>query len=249
MTERDYAEEMIAVARPYWAAEAEITRRFFAGSPDREAFLRYLRAAVYKELNPVIGYGPSDGYANGLHMEFSGLIDRFDKLDRDEDRRAMLARLRMMTEEFEHYVVLAEVLEFALGRPLTPDDPEQLGEDRKLNEMRRRYVESGDSCLNAAMGLTEGGGSSSFGVAASLSGGELEERLARAMKVIYTDEANHYQSAAKTAAALVSSSDDLERMKTAIREISRQRVEMRYEMFSEPMSRDEVENVIAGYSV
>ena len=245
MSERNYEEELIAVARPFWAAEAEITRRFFAGKPDRDKVVKYLRAAVYKELNPVIGYGPTAGYTNGLHMEFNGLVDRFNGLDRDVDRRQFLARLEMMTEEFEHYVVLAEVLELALGRKLTPDDPQQLPEDARLNEMRRHYVESGQPCLKAAMGLTEGGGSSSFREAAKLTGGELEKKLAAAMKIIYADEKNHYEDAARDAAESVVSEDDLEQMKTAIAEVSRQRVEMRYEMFSQPISRAEVETVIA----
>ena len=152
MVRSDYEVELIAVAKPFWDAEAEITRRFFANKPSREQYLRYLKAAVYKELNPVIGYGPTTGFSNGLHMEFNSLVDGFNGLERDVSRRDMLSRLEMMTEEFEHYVVLAEVLEFILGRGLTSDDPEQLPEDQKLNDMRRGYVESRDPCLTAAMG-------------------------------------------------------------------------------------------------
>ena len=226
-------------------AEAEITRRFFRGQPTKEHYLRYLRAAVYKELNPVIGYGPTKGYANGLHMEFTSIIDRFGGLDDTVERRDMLAALEMMTEEFEHYVVLAEVLEFVLGRKLAPSDPQQLPEDRKLNEMRRAYVESGDACLKAAMGLTEGGGSSMFREASRLTGGEIEERLANAMKVVHRDEEHHYLDAAKAAAAAIESADDVARMKRALLEVSIQRVHMRNEMFSGQMSEAEVETLIA----
>ncbi len=240
-----YEAELIALATPFWDAEAEITRRFFAGAPSREDYIRYLKAAVYKELNPVIGYGPTAGYANGLHMEFAALVGRFDGLDRDVARRDMLARLEMMTEEFEHYVVLAEVLELVLGRALTPDDPEQLPEDRKLNDMRRGYVETGDAGLAAVMGLTEGGGSSTFREASKLTGGEIEQHLAAAMKIIHRDEESHYLDAAKTAAAAVGSGDDLERMKRALLEVSIQRVRMRNEMFSEPMSAAEIDRLIA----
>jgi hypothetical protein len=236
---------LIATAQAFWDAEAEITRRFFAGKPDREAYLRFLKAAVYKELNPVIGYGPSTGFANGLHMEFHSLIARFAGLDDGIDRRDMLARLEMMTEEFAHYVVLAEVLEFVLGRPLRADDAAQLPEDEKLNAMRRHYVESDDPCLAAAMGLTEGGGASAFREAARLSGGEIEDRLAAAMKVIHRDEEHHYLDAARAAADAVGSTDDLARMKHALREVSIQRVRMRNEMFSEPMTEAEIDRLIA----
>lgn len=245
MVQSDYEAELIAVAKPFWDAEAEITRRFFAGKPSRVYYLRYLKAAVYKELNPVIGYGATTGYANGLHMEFTTLVDRFNGLDRDVSRRDMLARLEMMTEEFEHYVVLAEVLEFVLGRTLTPNDPEQLPEDQKLNDMRRGYIESRDPCLTAVMGLTEGGGSSTFREASKLTGGEIEERLAAAMSVVHRDEENHYLDAAAAAAAAVHSSDDLNRMKRALLEVSIQRVRMRNEMFSGPMSDVEFERLVA----
>lgn len=244
-----YETELIAVAKPFWDAEAEVAHRFFAKKPSREDWIRYLRAAVYKELNPAIGYGPTTGYACGLHMEFAGIVDRFNGLDATVDRDALYHDLHMMTEEFNHYRVLAEVLEFVLGRKLTREDPQQLPEDRKLNAMRRAYVESGDPCLKAVMGLTEGGGSSTFREMAKLSGGPLEDRLAKAMKVIYVDEKDHYGEAAKAAAAAVGSADDLRRMKKALHEVSVQRVRMRSEMLGWPMSEAEIDRLAAGNPV
>ena len=246
MPDQEIADQLIAVAKPFWDAEAEIAKRFFAGRPGREAYIRYLGSAVYKELNPTIGYGATDGYANALHMAFCGILEGFPELGAGADRRAMLASLKMMTEEFEHYVVLAEVLEFILGRPLTDDDIGQMPEDRKLNDMRRAHVESGDPCLVAAMGLTEGGGARTFREAAKLSGGEIEARLAAAMKIIHADEKDHYEDAAAAAARAVGSAGDLARMKHALREVSIQRVRMRNEQFDFPMTDREIEALIAG---
>ena len=96
----DHEAALIAAARPFWDAEAEITRRFFARPPSRDDYIHYLRSAVYKELNPVIGYGPTDGFANGLHMEFCDIVERFRGLDDGDDRRDVLGALKMMTEEF-----------------------------------------------------------------------------------------------------------------------------------------------------
>jgi len=245
MPDRDYQQELIDAAMPFWNAEADVTRRFFAGRPNRDQWVKYLSAAVYKELNPVIGYGPTEGYANGLHMEFQGLVDRFKQLDRGTTRRGFLARLEMMTEEFEHYVVIAEVLEFVLGRKLTPGDAVQLPHDARLNEMRRINMDSGDSCLVAAMEMTEGGGSSTFREAAKLTGGEIEDRLAAAMKVIHRDEENHYLNAARNAAEVIKSERDFDRMKRALVEVSIQRVRMRNEMFSDPMPEAELAELIA----
>ncbi|MGE0746039.1 MAG: hypothetical protein AB7K86_12360 [Rhodospirillales bacterium] len=234
-------EELIAVARPFWDAEAEVARRFCAGRPTREDWVRYLRAAIYKELNPSIGYGSTEGYANALHMEFAEVCAMFPQLDRGIDRREIYARMHMMTDEFNHYLVLAEVLEYLLGRDLTPDDPQQLPEDKILNAMRRRYVESGDPCLKAVMGLTEGGGSSTFREMSRLSGGAFEELLAAAMKVIYVDEKDHYTRAARDAAAAAAAPDDLARMRTALHEVSVQRVRMRSEMLAWAMPAEEID--------
>lgn len=110
-------------------------------------------------------------------------------------------------------------------------------------------MESGDPCLVAAMGLTEGGGSRSFGVLAQLKGDELEDRLAAAMDVIYKDEKNHYEHAARAAAKTVGSADDLERMKKVVAEVSLQRVRMRFEQFNQPMGWAEVEKIIADNQV
>ena len=88
------ADRLVAAARPFWEAEAEIARRFFAGPPSREAWIRYLRSAVYKELNPTIGYGPTDGYANALHMAFAEIVEGFRGLDAGGDRRRMLGALK-----------------------------------------------------------------------------------------------------------------------------------------------------------
>ena len=137
MNADNYEQQLINVARPYWEAESAIPLRFVDKKPGPEDYITYLRSAVYKELNPAIGYAPPKGYACNLHEEFGRLVDQFPDLHSGADRHAIYRRLYMMTEEFNHYLVLADVLEFALGRPITDDDVGQMAEDRKLNDMRR----------------------------------------------------------------------------------------------------------------
>lgn len=239
MNQRNYARELVELATPFWETEAELTRRFFASRPSKKTWIRYLKAAVYKELNPVIGYGPTDGYACGLHMEFQNLVDRFgeDRLN----RRAFHARLEQMTEEFMHYVVLAEVLEDLLERRLEAGDAEQLPEDDRLNRMRRAYMNSDNPAARAAMELTEGGGTATFREGAKLSGGEFERKLAAAFKVIADDEDGHVEHAAKDLEGVIRSQEDFEAAKRALLEVSMQRLHMRNEMFSHPMSRAQLD--------
>ena len=237
---KNYAQQLVDLATPYWETEAELTRRFFASQPSKEVWIRYLLAAVYKELNPVIGYGPTEGFVSGLHMEFSQLVSQFEGVDAGIDRRQFHARLEQMTEEFMHYTVLAEVLEELLGRPLTQDDPVQLAEDDKLNKLRHRYVNSDSAAVRAVMELTEGGGTATFREGAKLTGGDFETSLAAAFKVIADDEDGHVEHAAEDLVAVMNTKEDFEAAKYALLEVSMQRLHMRNEMFSHPMSLSEL---------
>ena len=239
-----YTQDLVDLATPYWETEAELTRRFFASKPSKEVWTRYLKAAVYKELNPVIGYGPTEGFANGLHMEFAKLVDRFEGVDAGLDRRQFHGRLEQMIEEFMHYTVLAEVLEDLLGRPLTQDDPVQLAEDDKLNKMRHVHVNSDHPAIRAVMELTEGGGTATFREGAKLTGGDFETRLAAAFKVIADDEDGHVDHAAADLKDVIVTADDFEAAKAALLQVSMQRLHMRNEMFSNPMSGEELDTYL-----
>ena len=241
-----YVQKLVDIAKPYWETEAELTRRFFASHPSKDKWLLYLKAAVYKELNPVIGYGPTDGFACGLHMEFSQLVDKFENVDSGLDRRSFHHRLEQMIEEFMHYTVLAEVLEDLLGRPLKRGDAEQLPEDEKLNNMRHKYVNSKNVAVRAVMELTEGGGTATFREGAKLTGGSFEKKLASAFKVIADDEDGHVDHAADDLKDVIVSESDFEEAKKALQDVSMQRLHMRNEMFSSAMTGTELDDYLTG---
>ena len=225
----DTEQQLIDSAWPYWEAEAEIAKRFYAkAAPEDHVF--YLRAQLWKELNPV------DGYFNGLHRELAALVEKFPLVDKEIDRHDYHFSLVQLTEEFNHYVLLADIFEHLVGRRISPDDTVQLSEEKKLGDVRRGYVESGSEIDRAAVGFTEGGGARLFREGAKLSGSELADMTARAMQVIYDDERDHYKEMAKEAVSLIKSEEDLRRMTDAIRAISHQRMMMRHEMFPGAMT-------------
>ena len=237
MTDTEHA--LLAAAWPYWEAEGEIARRFYArASEDDHIF--YLRAQLWKELNPV------DGYFNGLHRELAALVDCFPEVDKTIPRREFHFRLTQLADEFNHYLLLADVFEHLAGRSISPDDTVQLPEEKKLGDLRRSYVQSGSPIDRAAVGFTEGGGARLFREGAKLDGSELNVMTAEAMKVIYDDELDHYNEMAREAVSLIGGEDDLARMTGAIRAISAQRVSMRREMFRGAMTEDETEAFLAG---
>ncbi len=230
---------LIAAAVPYWETEAAIVKCFFRGKPTRDDHIYWLKAQLWKELHPV------DGYFTGLHRELHNLVENFPKVDREVDRHHYHSLMVQLAQEFNHYVLLADVFEYLLGRPITAEDTIQLAEEKKLGDIRRHYANSGSQLDKAAVLMTEGGGARMFREGRKIKGGRLEKMIATAMDVIYQDEKDHYQEAAREAAKAIKSQADLKRVTRVIREISLQRVYMRNEMFREPLTLAQIKNCLA----
>ena len=231
-------QQLINAALPYWEAEGEIAKRFFAAKPSADDQIYWLKAQVWKELHPV------DGYFNGIHKELSRLTDLFPKVDVDIDRHAFGYSLRQIVEEFNHYVLFADILQMLTGKPVGPSETVQLPAEKALGDVRRRYVTGGNPVDAAAVLFTEGGGARLFREGAKVQGGELEKKIAHAMRVIYDDERDHFREAATQAAAAIHSDADLERILSGIVDVSAARVEMRREMFRHAMTPAEIDAFI-----
>lgn len=235
----DYAQELLNAALPYWEAEAEIAKRFFNANPSKEDHVFWLKAQLWKELHPV------DGYFNGIHKELTAMAEMFPRIEKDVERHHFAFLLQQMLEEFNHYVLFADILEHLTGNKIdVAADTVQLSEEKKLQELRRGYVTSGSPIDKSAVLFTEGGGAALFREGANVKGGKLEEMIAKAMKIIYDDEKDHFREGARESAELVSTREDAERMKATIRDVSRQRVAMRLEMFKNPMTQSEIDAFI-----
>ena len=235
---KDVEQELIRTALPYWEAEATIVRRFFKSKPTREDHIFWLKAQLWKELHPV------DGYFTGLQRELNHLVASFPEIDKTIERHQYHSLLEQLTQEFNHYVLMADVLEYLLDHPVSADDTFQLPQEKKLGDIRRAYANSGSAVDKAAVLVTEGGGARMFREGRKLKGGRLERMIARAMEVIYQDEKNHYKEAAREAARVLQNERDLARMKKAVHEVSLQRVYMRNEMFKEQLTSDEIKSCL-----
>jgi hypothetical protein len=238
---KDVERELIGTALPYWEAEATIVQRFFKRKPTREDHIFWLKAQLWKELHPV------DGYFTGLQKELSNLVASFPEIDKTINRHRYHSLLEQLTQEFNHYVLMADVLEYLLGHTVSAEDTFQLPQEKKLGDIRRGYANSGSAVDKAAVLVTEGGGARMFREGRKLKGGRLESMIASAMEVVYQDEKNHYKEAAKEAARAVRNKQDLARMKKAVHEVSLQRVYMRNEMFKEPLTSDEIKSCLAAH--
>ena len=235
---KDLEQELVRTALPYWEVEATIVRRFFKSKPTREDHIFWLKAQLWKELHPV------DGYFTGLQRELNLLVASFPEIDKTIERHQYHLLLEQLTQEFNHYVLMADVLEYLLGHPVSADDTFQLPQEKKLGDIRRAYANSGSAVDKAAVLVTEGGGARMFREGRKLKGGRLERMIASAMEVVYQDEKNHYKEAAREAARALQNKRDLARMKKAVHEVSLQRVYMRNEMFKEPLTSDEIKSCL-----
>jgi len=238
---KEIDQDLIGTALPFWETEAKIVRRFFQSKPTREDHIFWLKAQLWKELHPV------DGYFTGLQKELNHLAASFPEIDKSISRRQYHSLLEQLTQEFNHYVLMADVLEYLLGHPVSAEDTFQLPQEKKLGDIRRGYASSGSAVDKAAVLVTEGGGARMFREGKKLKGGRLERMIARAMEVVYQDEKSHYKKAAREAAQAVATKQDLARMKQAVHEISLQRVYMRNEMFKEPLTSAEIKSCIASH--
>jgi hypothetical protein len=238
---KDVERELIETARPYWETEATIVRRFFKSRPTCADHIFWLRAQLWKELHPV------DGYFTGLQKELNNLAATFPDIDKTIGRHKFHSLLEQLTQEFNHYLLMADVLEYLLGHPVSAEDTFQLPQEKKLGDIRRGYANSGSAVDKAAVLVTEGGGARMFREGKKLKGGRLERMIASAMDVIYHDEKNHYKEAAREAARTIGNKQDEVRMKKAIHEVSLQRVSMRNEMFKEPLTKREIKSCLASH--
>ena len=236
---KDLEQELVRTALPYWEVEATIVRRFFKSKPTREDHIFWLKAQLWKELHPV------DGYFTGLQRELNLLVASFPEIDKTIERHQYHSLLEQLTQEFNHYVLMADVLEYLLGHRISADDTFQLPQEKKLGDVRRAYANSGSAVDKAAVLVTEGGGARMFREGRKLKGGRLERMIASAMEVVYQDEKNHYKEAAREAARALQNKRDLARMKKAVHEVSLQRVYMRNEMFKEQLTSDEIKSCLA----
>jgi hypothetical protein len=239
---REVEQELIATALPYWEIEAAIVRRFFKSKPTREDHIFWLKAQLWKELHPV------DGYFTGLQKELNNLVASFPEIDKSIGRHRYHSLLQQLTQEFNHYVLMADVLEYLLGHPVSAEDTFQLPQEKKLGDIRRGYANSGSAVDKAAVLVTEGGGARMFREGRKLNGGRLERMIASAMEVVYQDEKNHYKEAARDASGAVRNKRDLARMKKAVHKVSLQRVYMRNEMFKEPLKNSEIRRCLASHA-
>ena len=196
--EKRAAGELRRIVEHYAAAEAEVVRAYFAAPRSNEENVDVLLRQMGREIQT----------ANWLNRAQSML----DELEVTVERHRFADFLEQIAEETQHYVLLADLAEWAAGRRLTGDELRRyevyarwdpmgradklfnplLPEANRMLEVGRALIEDlGFERGNEVARLSEGGGGGAFIECASLRGDEFRERLAEAMRRIVKDEMHH----------------------------------------------------------
>lgn len=235
-------DELVEIASPYWAGEFEVVRTFFSQPRSKAEHIRWLRAQAWKEF-----WGTLDGSAGSIpSRSLKRLNELYDNRADPKARHQFLHVAQEMYEEFHHYLALNDILEELEGRPVPPEELAEEPEDIALTKLRAEIARSEGELGEFVNKFNEGGGSSMYRAGMLIGGGDLEQRMAAAFSVIFHDEIDHMQKGAEGLHRVVQTPEQWEKVKRLTREVARQRVRMRNEMFGLPLGEERLREIDEG---
>jgi hypothetical protein len=235
-------DELVEIASPYWAGEYEVVNTFFSRPRTAQEHIRWMRAQCWKEF-----WGTLDGEPNSITWRsLEELRELYGQLADPKARHKFLHVAEEMYEEFHHYSALADILDDLEGRHVPPEELESAAEDRKLTELRTRIAQTEGELGSFVNKFSEGGGSSMYKAGMEIKGGELEQRIAAAFHVIFDDEIGHMQTGAEGLRRIIKTPEQWDKCKQLVRDVHRQRVRMRNDMFGNPLSEARLKEIDEG---
>ena len=240
---------LIAAVAPLWAGEGEVVRSYW-DSPVRshEADLLWMRRQCSKEFN---GKGIGEYRNLGVFMgPVTELRQAFPRIDAGVDRHYALELIEMLHDEFEHYVLIADIHD-AIRRP---DEPpinaqklETWDEDVALTELRFKHMRDHGEIGKRASRFTEGGYCALFREGMALKGrGGADDMIADAFARIFEDEFGHMLSGIVG----LDEAGLTEEAWTLLGELAvaqmRHRIHMRNAQFGFPVAAERIEAILAG---
>ena len=237
---RERRNDLTRYASRFWAGEAEIARAFFGRPRAPEEHLRWLRVQAYKELQP-----RDDGI---IIRNIESLARGYPALERSVSRADFLANIQFLEEEFRHYVVFADVIDFITGGRLTTEELAgyDIPEERELRAVRKHCFEEHGELGRFASSFCEGGGASIFYEGMQIGGDPLNDRIAAACANVYADEVDHARHGADGLRAAAQMDEDWAAAKAMVTAISAQRLRMRNEEFGFPVAEARLAEIADG---
>lgn len=236
---------LVDLAAPYWAGEAEVVWTYFQ-SPQRtkETDLLWLRRQCFKE---IWGSGVGDKKKGLFQGPAAYLSEVFHKIDKEVDRHAVLDVIDDLRTEFFHYCLFADIYDSLSGEKLDPSQLTGWETDHELARIRYEYREQRGKLGYFAVRFTEGGYCSMYAAGMRLTGmGDLNNRIATACEHVYRDEIGHMRSGFIGLAQQELLPPEWEEIAAMTRKILLQRIHMRNEQFSYPLSLERINAIERG---
>ena len=237
----EWIEQLEDIVARFRMGEAEVSRTFFEAQRPLEKHARWLRFQITRE-------------ARNLR-EISGdyLKNMVDRTDDTVTREALVDRVKEDYQELRHYGMLAYLYEGITGerirwQELVAQAPSADWFEFGLREQARRRQLAEVSEVNKAAGaFTSGGGGALFYGFIGLQGGDYEELLSEAGKIVLHDEQEHGASEGRDLLyPLVQTEDDFQASAEIIRELSTIRLQIRNQQFGYPLSEERVSAIVRG---
>jgi hypothetical protein len=233
---------LLLLAGQYWAGEAEAARTFFDVQRTGQEHIRWLRLQTYKELIP---------QPESFIMKWiDGLKERYLNIESKEDRDSLYETFEVLTQEFNHYRLFADILEELTGKCDTPSDllesRSQYPEEKKLIALRARYAEEEGELGRLASQFNEGGGGAIYKEGSKASGSPLMDKISAAFTVVFNDEVGHHKMGARGVASIARTDEDWAKLSEMVPSIARQRMIMRNEQFGFPLSESRIAEIDRG---
>ncbi len=232
-------ERLIGLAAPLWAGEAEVVRSYWT-SPvrTRDTDLLWLARQCFKEF---WGSGVGKFDRGGVILgSMKNLIAEVAEIDVSLERHEVLDVIEGIKAEFSHYCALADVydsLRPAGTKRLNPQMLEAWPEEDALTRLRYHDQDNHGALGMRACKFTEGGYCALFREGMALKGkGGLADRIADACALIYEDEIDHMLAGVAGIDAAGLAAHDWALLGEMVVAQLRQRIRMRNEQFSHPLT-------------
>ena len=236
------------ILQRYSTGEGAVVQAFFSRPRSTEEYLDVLLRQTGREVQ----------VAHGL--------DRTAQMGRDleqgVDRWALYGRLEQAADEIKHHAFLADLAEWLAGRKLGADELrkyevhafyEEGVDDRYLHnpllpeagrmvDVTRELEQTvAPHILSGTVKISEGGGGQAFLEASKLNGDEFQQRFAKVMGDIATDELEHGPKHIHAfVQAHIKTQEDLDVACKALTAIMAQHLRLRNEIYNYPLTEPEL---------
>ena len=242
-------QELIQAVAPLWAGEAEVVRTYWdCPVRTRETDLLWMRRQCSKEFN---GTGIGEYRNLGVFLgPLTEIREVFPHIDAGTDRHHVLGLIETLHDEFQHYVLLADIYDAVRqpdDAPIAAHELETWPEDQALADLRHAHLREHGKLGKRACVFTEGGYCTLFREGRALmSRGGIDDMIATAFTRIFEDEFGHMLAGIVGLDAEGLADDQWALMERLTLEQLRQRILMRNAQFSLPLDAARIEAIFAG---